>query len=69
MGLRRIDGLDAAGKVFTSEHEDYDVGLGQKVKVRDVLRIDSKDKETITSYRLEGGKEVKMMELALTRAR
>jgi Protein of unknown function (DUF1579) len=61
--------MDAAGKVYTGEHEDFDPAMGKKIKVKDVLRFESKDKQTITSYRIEDGKEVKMMELTLTRVK
>jgi len=61
--------MDAAGKTLTSEHEDFDPAAGEKIKAKDVLRIESPDKQTITSYRVEGGKETKMMELTLTRVK
>jgi hypothetical protein len=61
--------MDSAGKVLTGEHEDFDPALGQKIKAKDVLRIDSPNKQTLVSYRVEGGKETKMMELTLTRVK
>lgn len=61
--------FDSAGKVLTSEHEDFDPASGQTIKSKDVLRIDSPDKQTITSYRIEAGKEIKSMELSMTRVK
>src|SRR5262249_55032004 len=60
--------LDASGKVFTFTKDDFNPKTKKKVKVRDVIRIDSNDKHTAESYRTEdGGKEMKSMEVVYTR--
>ena len=60
--------VDASGKVLTFTKEDYNPATKKKVKVRDVIRIDSNDKHTAESYRTEeGGKEMKVMEIVYTR--
>jgi hypothetical protein len=60
--------VDASGKVFTFSKEDYNPMTKKKIKIRDVMRIDSNDKHTVESYHTEeGGKEMKVMEIVYTR--
>ena len=60
---------DEAAKTFTLIGSDHDPITGQKNKARDVLRIDSADKQTLQMFRqpLDGGAEKKMIEVIYTR--
>jgi hypothetical protein len=63
-----LGSADASGKVVTFNKDEFDPMTKKKVKIRDVIRIDSNDKHTVESYRTEeGGKEMKMMEIVYTR--
>ena len=60
--------FDAAGKVFTWHHEDYDPVFGQKIKMRDVIKIESADKHVMEFYKtMPDGKEMKTGEIISTR--
>jgi hypothetical protein len=59
--------MDAAGKVFTSNSESIDPATGKPYKGRDVTTIVSNDEHRMVMYRIEDGKEVKLMELAFKR--
>jgi hypothetical protein len=59
---------DAQGKVFTYSREEIDPVSGKKSKNKDVIRVVSTDKNVMESYRLgPDGKEIKVMEIVLTR--
>jgi hypothetical protein len=58
---------DKDGKVLTFTREDYD-GLSKKKNVsKDVLTIKSNDEHVMESYKVEDGKETKMMEIVYKR--
>jgi hypothetical protein len=60
--------FDASGKVFTWHHTDYDPVFGQKVKMRDVTKIESPDKHLMEFYKtMPDGKEMKSGEIVSTR--
>jgi Protein of unknown function (DUF1579) len=58
---------DKDGKVLSFTREDYD-GLTKKKNVsKDVLTIKSNDEHVMESYKVEDGKEFKMMEISYKR--
>jgi hypothetical protein len=60
--------FDATGKVFTWRHEDYDPVFGQKIKMRDVIRMTGPDKHVMEFYKTApDGKEMKAGEIVSTR--
>jgi hypothetical protein len=59
--------VDASGKVFTNSSEGIDAMTGKPYKGRDVTTIVSADEHTIVMYKLEGGKEIKVMEMTVKR--
>jgi hypothetical protein len=60
--------MDAAGKVFTWRHEDYDPVFGKKIKMRDVIRMTGPDAQVMEFYKIApDGKEMKSGEIKLTR--
>jgi hypothetical protein len=60
--------VDEAGKVFTFHGERVNAATGQKARSRDVLRIVDDNKQTMEVYKMGlDGKEMKAMELTLTR--
>lgn len=61
---------DSKGKVFTFSSECYDPVLARQCKGREVLTFEDNDKHNIIMYRImPDGKEMKVMELYLTRAK
>lgn len=59
---------DAAKKTLTYISEDIDPNTGKKTKGRDVLRMDSDDRQTFEMYRMDdAGKEFKVLEIVYTR--
>jgi hypothetical protein len=65
---RSIGTADATGKVITYEREEFDPLTKSKSKGRDVLHIESNDKEVLEFHKsLPDGKEYKMMEIVYTR--
>lgn len=59
---------DDAAKTWTFKHEDDCPITGERVKMRDTLRIVSPDQQIMEMYRQMGSeKESKMMEITLTR--
>ena len=61
---------DAAKKTFLYISEDVDPTTGQKMKGRDLLRIDSAEQQTFEMYRRsleEGAKEFKVLEIIYTK--
>lgn len=59
---------DAAGKVFTWTHTDYDPVFGQKIKMRDVIKIEGPDKYVMEFYKTApDGKEMKSGEIVSVR--
>ncbi len=59
---------DTAGKVFTYQNEHVDPITKQKVKGRDLVKIESNDKHTMEMYKtMPDGKEMKVGELTFTR--
>jgi hypothetical protein len=59
--------VDSSGKVFTNSSEGIDAMTGKPYKGRDVTTIVSPDEHTIVMYKLEGGKEIKVMEMTVKR--
>jgi hypothetical protein len=59
--------VDASGKTFTFDTEEYCPIRQRKVKGRQEVRIDSDDKHVMTMYEVENGKEQKVMELTAVR--
>jgi len=60
--------VDAAGKVFTFEAEMDDVVTGKPMKIREVIRVESRDRHVMEMYTPDrSGKEYKMMEIVYTR--
>jgi hypothetical protein len=60
--------VDAAGKVFTLEAEMDDVVTGKPMKIREVIRVESRDRHVMEMYTPDrSGKEYKMMEIVYTR--
>lgn len=63
-----LGAVDKSGKIFTYQREEFDPVSKQKMKNRDVVRIESNDKHTMEMYRiLPGGKEMKSGEIIYTR--
>jgi hypothetical protein len=61
---------DSTGKVFTYHSESFDPVMKKMVKGRDVLTIESADRHRMEAYRvLPDGKEMKVLELTVTRAK
>src|SRR5262245_10965558 len=59
---------DESTRTWTFKHEDDCPITGKRVKVRDTLRIVSPDEQVLDMYRQLGdAKEVRMMEIQLTR--
>ncbi len=58
---------DAKTKTLTSVGDDVPLGGGKTGKARDVLQILSPDEQRLEMYRQLGDKEVKVMEITLTR--
>lgn len=59
---------DATGKAFTFEAEIDDVMTGKPMKMREVIRIESADRDVMEMYTADRtGKEYKMMEIFYTR--
>jgi len=59
---------DPSAKAFTYRAEIPDpVAPATRVKVREVIRLDSPDKQTMEWYETRGGKEIKTMEIVSTR--
>lgn len=59
---------DKSGKVITYVREEFDPAAKKAVKVRDVLRLLSKDKQVMEMYKpLPDGKEFKVMEIVFVR--
>jgi hypothetical protein len=54
---------DASGKVFTHYSENIDCTTGKPCKGRDVTTIISNDEHTTVMYKIDGGKEIKCMEI------
>lgn len=70
MGTGTAQGVgesDPTGKQFTFETETFCPLRGEKVKMRDELRVDSERKHSITSYQTIDGQEMKMMEMTVER--
>jgi hypothetical protein len=63
-----VGAADKEGKVLTFQREDIDPATGKKVKGRDVVTLEGKDKHSMVMYKIgDDGKEMKVMELAFTR--
>jgi len=60
---------DAKTKTLTFNSECYDPGEGKVCKGKDVTVFKGNNEIVQTFYKLEGGKEVKMMEITSTRAK
>ncbi len=59
---------DATGKVITSTANDFDPMTGKTGTVREIHKIDSDTKHTVTMYKSgPDGKEMKIMELVYTK--
>jgi hypothetical protein len=59
--------VDASGRVFTNYSEGVDCTTGKPCKGRDVTTIISNDEHKSVMYKLEGGKEIKAMEITYKR--
>jgi hypothetical protein len=71
MGTGTCNGLgvsDASGLKFTFQTEAFCPFLKKIVHSRDELRIESHDTNVLESYRIEDGKEKKVMELVAVRS-
>jgi hypothetical protein len=68
-GISQSSGTaDKTGKTLTFQREDYDPLSKQKMKGRDVIRILDADKHVMEMYKVgPDGKEIKVMELVITR--
>jgi hypothetical protein len=67
-GIETMTGtLDKDGKGFTWTAERLDPVTKKKIKVKDVIKVESNDKHTLESYRDMDGKDVKTMEIVYTR--
>jgi hypothetical protein len=60
---------DAAKKTMTWTSEGYDPMKGKNIKMKEISVVGSDGNITKTFYSLEGGKEIKSMELRLKRAK
>jgi hypothetical protein len=56
-------------KVLTFHHEDIDPATGKRVKGKDVTTFEGKESFKTEFYKIEGGKEIKMMEVEYKRAK
>jgi hypothetical protein len=59
--------LDSTGKVLTNHSECYDASAGKVCKSREVMTIVSNDEHRSVMYKIEDGKEIKVMELVFKR--
>jgi hypothetical protein len=59
--------IDKEGKVLTFTSESLDPVTKKPVKSKDVIKMESKDKQVSEMYKILDGKEVKVMELIYTR--
>lgn len=62
-----VGAYDTSSKAFTFETESYCSMQKKIVKGRDVVRIESNDKVVLESYVMDGGKELKIMEIVSVR--
>ena len=60
---------DARTKTFTFNSEGFDPMEGKVCKGRETIEFKSKDELVHTFYKLDGGKEAKMMEITCKRAK
>jgi len=55
------------GKVLTNHGQGFDPTEGKICKTKDVMTIVSNDEQKVVMYKLDGGKEIKTMELNIKR--
>jgi len=55
--------VDANGKIFTFFHDDIDPVTQQKMRTKDVIMILGEDRMRLESFKVNGGQEIKTMEI------